>query len=138
MAGIVLENDDAVKRQLEALGPEARAAANAAVLQGAKIIASAARPRVPRSKRPRTGGWRTGRHVADVLKAEAVQGTRYATAGVTTPGGVANGSYFYIRFLEYGAKGRNRAGHYIGNAAKANEAQVESVIASEVKRRLGL
>lgn len=138
MAGILLENTDAVKRQLEALGPEARTAANAAVLAGAKIIASAARPRVPRSKKPRTGGWRTGLHVADVLKAEAVKGTRYATAGVTTPGGVASGRYFYIRFLEYGAKGRNRAGHYIGNAAKANEANIESVIASELKRRLGL
>ena len=132
---------DAITRQVAALGPDAKKASKDALLAAAKIVTEAARPKIPRSRVPRKAtrknSWRTGRHVADVLRAEVAK-TTIPMAGVGVPKGLQDGPHFYLRFLEYGAKNRTHAGHYVGKAGESTAAASTAIIAAHLKRSLGL
>ena len=144
-SSVKIEGIDPVIRTVLALGPAARKAAKSATIRGAQIVINAVRSSIPRSRKPRTGGWRKGRHVADVLKAESVSRSNFITAGITTPGGVHNGAYFYLRFLEYGRGSTTRKGRHIGamprteritNMLNSKRGQITDTIAAELKREM--
>lgn len=147
------EGVDGLLRQARGLGAQGEKARRAATLAGAKIIVEEAKRRAPRSANPRgpttsKSSWRTGQHMADVLNAEVVPRKTKTFAGVTTPGGVANGPYFYIRFLEYGTKYPKKhkkagqvhvkASHFVGESAKAREGEIVDTVARTLKTGMDL
>lgn len=158
MSSIQITDTDKVLRVARALGPDAQKAANRAIMKASQYVADTARPKIPRSKKPHSrggkNGWRTGEHVQDVLTAERATASKYITGGVTTPGGVHDGSHFYIRFLEYGRtaragdplkKGRKSKtsgalprNEYITKTAASNESTIDAIIMQELKNGLGL
>ena len=121
-------------RQAQALGSEATTAINRALLEGAKIIASEAKTRVPLYKRHRTDHGRGPQHLATVLSAEVV--TNRKVAGVAVPGGV-NGPYYYWKFVEHGT-GKLKARKYVAKSAASREQEVLETVASVLKEKLGL
>jgi len=123
-----------VGRQAAALGAEATPAINAALLEGAKIIAGEACVRIPRNPKHRATKKISAQHLADVVKAEIV--TKRRVAGVTVAGGF-NGPSFYIKFVEYGTV-KMKARKYIAKSAEAREAEVIETVAAKLKEKLGL
>jgi HK97 gp10 family phage protein len=131
---ISIEQIGEVGRQAAALGAEATPAINAALLEGAKIIAGEARTRIPRHPKHRATKKISARHLADVVKAEII--TKRRIAGVTVEGGF-NGPSFYVKFPEYGTV-KMKARRYIAKSAEAREAEVIDTVAAKLKERLGL
>ena len=131
---ITLEQVGEVGRQAMALGAEATPAINAALLEGAKIIADEARTRIPRYPKHRTSHGRSAKHLADVVKAEII--TKSRIAGVTVEGGF-NGPSYYVKFVEHGTV-KMKARKYIAKSAEAREAEVIGVVAAKLKEKLGL
>lgn len=135
MAGkIWLENFEEIRKQAQALGPDAKKATNKALLAGAKIIASEAGNRIPRYAKYRSDHGRSSKHLADSLKADVVSSS--SIAGVTVEGGF-NGPSFYVKFVEYGTS-KMSARQYIGKSAAAREDEVLDTITSTLKDGLGL
>ena len=128
-----IDNLGELQKQALALGAEAKPAINSALLAGAKIIAAEAKLRVPKSKRHRTDHGQSPRHLADVLKAEAI--SQRNIAGVTVEGG-ANGPSFYWKFVEHGTV-RIKARKYVAQSAEAKQEEVLAVVASTLKDKLG-
>ena len=131
---ISIEQIGEVGRQAAALGEEATPAINAALLAGAKIIASEARTRIPRYPKHRTDHGRSAQHLADVVKAEII--TKRRIAGVTVDGGF-NGPSYYVKFVEHGTV-KMKARKYIAKSAEAREAEVIETVAAKLKEKLGL
>ena len=131
---ISIEQIGEVGRQAAALGAEATHAINAALLDGAKIIAGEARIRIPRHPKHKATKKISSRHLADVVKAEIV--TKRRVAGVTVAGGF-NGPSYYIKFVEYGTV-KMTARKYIDKSAEAREAEVIDAVAAKLKDKLGL
>ena len=131
---ISIEQIGEVGRQAVALGAEATPAINAALLEGAKIIADEAKTRIPRYPKHRTDHKRSARHLADVLKAEIV--TKRRVAGVTVEGGF-NGPSYYVKFVEHGTV-KMKARKYIAKSAEARESEVIDTVAAKLKEKLGL
>jgi HK97 gp10 family phage protein len=131
---ITIEQIGEVGKQAAALGAEATPAINAALLDGAKIIAEEARTRIPRNPKHRARGKISPRHLADVIKAEVITNRRIA--GVTVEGGF-NGPSYYVKFVEHGTK-KMTARKYIDKSAEAREAEVISAVAEKLKEKLGL
>lgn len=138
---VEFEGMDAIVRQMRALGPDAQKARKAALMAGSKVLAEEVRIKAPRSATPRKptakNSWRTGKHMADVVRAEYIPRTKTGFGGVGTPGGVARGPYFYIRFLEYGTE-RIKPRRFVQKAAEARGAAIASAVGSELKNQLGL